>query len=579
MIRTKRALLCLVPVLACHHVSDDTAGGGPVAGFPPVLGGFARFQDLDLDGLASPGDQVILPFSGPVTVNTSDVSVLFLPILQDTFGAGATIVDGPAANELTVVLGSGARLRSRGRFVGTTSIGSPSSLAINPKLPPNLIEDPVGGFDAQGGDPIDLWPQHVPGIQSGLKAMADTIEAADLNRDGIGDLITTSYGTGVLLYEGLESGGYTSLLIDPATALRALPVDLFGAGRTDLVVQEDTALTVVRNLSPAGGPIEVTIDASYPLTDNFAALAHWDVDHDGDRDVVCAGELGLWVYENEGGTLLVPTAPLVSSPGGGRDLAVADTNNDGWEDVLVALDGQNVLMRPIPCVGFQLVAQGTGTSTRVELVDLNGDGRIDAVSAGEDVIEVWYGADGGIFEPAYDLPAEFILELEVLDVDGDTVPELLVNDGLLTRVFADAGAGVLEDIGLGLETGASTSIDVFDLDGDGDDDLLVVSGGMPQIWDGSLAGTWGTPRHRESLTDVGAGPVFAAVTGDLDGDGNLDLVFGRDLRLELRMGAGDGTFGAPTLLPLPEGRAHDAALGDVDGDGDLDLFVGARVVP
>ena len=53
--------------------------------------------------------------------------------------------------------------------------------------------------------------------------------------------------------------------------------------------------------------------------------------------------------------------------------------------------------------------------------------------------------------------------------------------------------------------------------------------------------------------------------GDLDGDGDLDVVEG-----EVLLNDGVGVF-APTGQRLAYG--HAIALGDVDGDGDLDAFV------
>ncbi|MEE8154050.1 MAG: VCBS repeat-containing protein, partial [Phycisphaerales bacterium] len=75
---------------------------------------------------------------------------------------------------------------------------------------------------------------------------------------------------------------------------------------------------------------------------------------------------------------------------------------------------------------------------------------------------------------------------------------------------------------------------------------------------------------------VGLRPLGVA-TGDLDGDGNLDLVTGLQGGLfadsvAVLFGRGDGTFG--DMATYDGGvEVFDVALGDVDGDGDLDLVV------
>lgn len=66
--------------------------------------------------------------------------------------------------------------------------------------------------------------------------------------------------------------------------------------------------------------------------------------------------------------------------------------------------------------------------------------------------------------------------------------------------------------------------------------------------------------------------------GDLDGDGDLDLVVGPNSgRFAVLINDGTGTFGPAVTYSTAGSQARAVALGDLDGDGDLDVVVGSPV--
>ncbi len=76
----------LIGVGACNHAPDpegETALGPPLA-----VSGAARYRDLNTNGQADAGDEVILTFNVPLMVNSSDPAALALPVPGDGLGRG-----------------------------------------------------------------------------------------------------------------------------------------------------------------------------------------------------------------------------------------------------------------------------------------------------------------------------------------------------------------------------------------------------------------------------------------------------------------------------------------------------------
>jgi hypothetical protein len=105
-----------------------------------------------------------------------------------------------------------------------------------------------------------------------------------------------------------------------------------------------------------------------------------------------------------------------------------------------------------------------------------------------------------------------------------------------------------------------------DVDLDGHLDLFTTQGSLGiAVLRGDGHGGFGTAL-------LGSGTATIGALGDVDGDGKLDAVTSNGATVQVRKGAGDGTFAAPVDGPTLTGvKVRSLATGDLDGDGRDDV--------
>ena len=263
--------------------------------------------------------------------------------------------------------------------------------------------------------------------------------------------------------------------------------------------------------------------------------------------------------------------------------AVLDADRNGRPDVLCGPAWyRHPDWKPYPVRRVHM-ANGVAQSFWELPLDVNGDGRTDAIAGGGDArIEFWYenpGRPGPLWTPHDYLNRKaFIYGMILCDLDGDgRINDLLPNgNGAVTWIQIDPGIEPkFTERRIG-GYGKVHGLGVGDLNNDGRCDIITPQGWYecPQRpattrwrWRGEfeLQGTPGVPIH---VLDVNGDRVPDLVYGDARGYGLWWV--------EQKIVSATKSTWTPHLIDDTFSQVHSIAIGDLNGDRRPDIVAGKR---
>jgi len=361
------------------------------------------------------------------------------------------------------------------------------------------------------------------------------------------------------------------------------------AGAVNLPAQTFTDITTSSGLE--------TVRGLRPVDWWVSGLLFIDLDGDGDLDCFLGSHDGsaLAALNDGAGHFSAVTSGYSSS----EIHVVYDINEDGKQDLAMTYSdgGGQWWVNHSTAGSLNFIAQSAtvGNARQQSMADINKDGKVDWLIGVENqgIITELGNGTGTFTQSGQPLPIMATSDGTVpipVDIDNDGDKDLVVEWGRYdyeagrSRIYRNDGSGVFTDIttAAGLYQDNLAILAAGDVDQDGDMDLVCMENKQFPLSIFINDGTGHFTKKASAFTGAPTGGVTYASWGlgcltDFDNDGIADLVIGGRNYLNVYRGTGGGNFtymnGTWGIVNTAEASVDNAfTFGDIDKDGDLDLM-------
>ncbi len=435
---------------------------------------------------------------------------------------------------------------------------------------------------ASGINELPAWTASVPAGTNYEGFYWSVSGDGDINNDGYDDIITGTFSGYALIYKGSANKG----MYEPSDYVLSQPEPWFGksvsaAGDINSDGFDDVA---AGSFSTAflyyGSQNELNTNFSILNSGSYNLTSAGDFNHDGFGDLITT-DFGNGIYLYFGSSTGIRTSPYVFVCKA-TNISNGDINGDGISDIVGASEPN----------GFGYY--GSSVYTPPEITDLSPSQNAISVNKSSDIAVTFnqdmnastlnspsikvYASYSGFLNCAmsYDALQRKVIINPLNDFKtGEDISVTLTSGiessaGTALKPFvyqftaaATGGTGIFTEASLINPDGTHpTGIAAADINLDGNVDLIIGRDNSIRIYKNNGAAQFSV------LSQINENGYFR--TGDIDNDGDIDILISSNVNLKTYLNDGTGLF---ALSNTTAGSA--GVMADLDGDGDLDIAFGS----